>query len=179
MAKKMVVAAMLAVAFIGAIFIVMNLLKNNETVVYNKNYTWHAELDTAAGVETLVRGNKIDHIKNDARKLVSALNKSVEGFETTHPLTDAVKTEFPQINLQKIEQQTANVEITNDRYLTQNMGSDGAQDYLAEVTFTLTENPGIKAVNFIFNAGDHAMPGLYSRESFTSYEIVIDDGHKR
>lgn len=178
MAKKLVVASMLAVAFIGAIFIVMNLLKNNETVVYNKNYTWHAELDSA-GVETLVRGNKIDHIKNDARKLVSALNKTVEDFETTRPQTDVVKTEFPQINLQKIEQQTANVEVANDQYLTQNMGSDGAQDYLAEVTFTLTEHPGIKAVNFIFNAGDHAMPGLYSRESFAAYKIVIDDGHKR
>ena len=168
---------MLAVAFIGAIFVVMSVLKNNEAVVYNKNYTWQAELDSAAGVEALVRGNKIDHIKNDVHKLIIALNKTIEDFETTRP-QDSIKTEFPQINLQKIERQTANIEIANDQYLTQNMGSDGAQDYLAEVTFTLTENPGIKAVNFVFNVGDHAMPGLYTRESFTAYKIVIDDGRK-
>lgn len=177
MAKKLVVAAMLAVAFIGAIFIVMSVLKNNEAVVYDKNYTWHAEMDAAAGVEALVRGNKIDHIKNDVHKLIIALNKTIADFESTRP-QDSMKTEFPQINLQKIERQTADIQIANDQYLTQNMGSDGAQDYLAEVTFTLTENPGIKAVNFLFNVGDHAMPGLYTRESFTAYKIVIDDGRK-
>jgi hypothetical protein len=68
---------------------------------------------------------------------------------------------------------------SNDPYLTQDRGSSGAQDYLAEVTFTLTENPGIKSVNFIFQAGDHAMPGTYSRENFTSYRLVIDDKRKR
>jgi len=169
---------MLAVAFIGAIFVVMSVLKNNEAVVYNRNYIWHAKMDSAAGVYTLVRGNKIGHINKDVHKLISALNKTVEDFESTRPQGDSVKAVFPQITLQKIEQQTVNVQIANDQYLTQNMGLDGAQDYLAEVTFTLTENPGIKAVNFIFIAGDHAMQGLYTRESFTAYKIMIDDGRK-
>ncbi len=178
MAKKLVVALMLAAAFIGAIFIVISVLKKNEAVVYNMNYTWRAENDQATGVDTLIRGNKIDRIKNDVNKLITALNKAVEDAEASRPQGDGVNTEFPQINLQKVEQQTANIEISNDQYLTQSMGSSGAQDYLAEVTFTLTENPGIKAVNFLFNAGDHAMPGLYSRESFTSYKITRDDSKR-
>jgi hypothetical protein len=171
MGKKLVVAAMLAVAFIGAIFIVLSVLKKNEAVVYNENYIWHAEIDTS-GVDTLVRGDKIDRIKKDVHKLISALNKTEKESESSRTQGDAVKMEGPQIRLQKIEHRTADIEIANDQYLTENMGSDGAQEYLAEVTFTLTENPGITAVNFIFPAGDHAMPGLYTRESFASYKIV-------
>ena len=37
---------------------------------------------------------------------------------------------------------------------------------MATATFTLIEYDSIKFVNFIFEEGDHAKPGLYSRESF-------------
>ncbi|HYA85716.1 MAG TPA: hypothetical protein VEI57_01460 [Nitrospirota bacterium] len=40
--------------------------------------------------------------------------------------------------------QVANIEIANEQYLIRKMASVGAQDSLAEVTFTLTENPGIE-----------------------------------
>jgi len=46
------------------------------------------------------------------------------------------------------------------------MGSTGAEEFLAAATFTLTEYDNIKAVNFIFEGGDHAEPGIYSRETF-------------
>ena len=58
--KKMVVAFMLTFAFIGAIFIIMSVLRNNESVVYNNYYSWHAEMDPAIGIDILIRGNKID-----------------------------------------------------------------------------------------------------------------------
>ena len=179
MKKSYVVAVMFAVVFLGVIYVVTSLLKKNEAVVYDSDYTWHAEYDSTANADTLVRGKKISHIKNDVAKLVIALNKSVEKSEAARPHEDAAGGKFPRINLRNIEQHTANIEIVNDQYLTQDMGSSGAQDYLAEVTYTLTENPGIKSVNFIFPAGDHAMPGTYSRESFTSYRLVIDDNRKR
>jgi hypothetical protein len=179
MKKGYVVAVMLAVVFLGAFYAVISFLKKNEAVRYDSDYTWHAEYDSAANADILVRGKKINHIKNDAAKLIIALNRAVEKSEMARPREDAARTDFPRINLRNIEQQTANVEIVNDRYLTQDMGSSGAQDYLAEVTYTLTENPGIKSVNFIFQAGDHAMPGIYGRESFTSYRLVVDDNRKR
>jgi hypothetical protein len=178
MAKGLVVALMLAVAFIGAFFAVRTLFKRNEAVVYNKNYTWHEEFDAAAGMDTLVRGRKINDIKNDVNKLIIALNKAMDDAEIVRSQGENVKSEFPKIVLQKIEQQTATVEVVNGQYLTRKMGSSGAQDYLAATTYTLTENPGIKSINFVFNAGDHAMPGLYSRESFTAYKLVVDDGRK-
>jgi len=179
MKKSYVVAVMLAVVFLGAIYVVISLLKKNEVVTYDSGYTWHVEFDTTANVDTLVRGKKINHIKNDVAKLVIALNKSVAMSEVARPREDAARADFPRINLRNIEKQTANIEIMNGQYLTQDMGSSGAQDYLAEVTYTLTENPGVKSVNFIFQAGDHAMPGTYSRESFTSYRLVTDDNRKR
>jgi spore germination protein GerM len=64
------------------------------------------------------------------------------------------------------------VEIINAEQVTQSMGSSGAQDYLASVTYSLTENRQIKKVNFIFEEGDHAVPGIYTRESFANYKIV-------
>jgi len=178
MAKGLVVALMLAAAFVGAIYVVISFLNKNEAVVYNKNHTWHAEFDAASGMDTLVRGGKLDDIKNDVNKLIIALNKASDDEEVMRPKGEGAKGEFPRIALRKIEQQTANVEIENDQYLTQTMGSFGAQDFLAAITYTLTENPGIRSINFIFNAGDHAMPGLYSRESFAAYQLVIDDGRK-
>jgi len=172
MAKKLVVALMLAVAFIGAFFAIRTFFKTNETAVYNAHYTWHADVDASGNSDVLVRGKMINEIRSDVNKLVIALNKAVEELEAKRPQSEGVKTDFPRITLQKVEQQVANIEIANDQYLTQKMGSSGAQDYLAGVTYTLTENPGVKSVNFIFTAGDHAMPGVYSRESFTAYRIV-------
>jgi hypothetical protein len=46
------------------------------------------------------------------------------------------------------------------------MGSHGAYDYMITSTFTLTELNDIDYVNFSFELGDHAMPGVYSRYYF-------------
>ena len=58
------------------------------------------------------------------------------------------------------------VKIDDANKLTQGMGSTGAESYLAELTFSLTELKGIKAVNVNFQEGDHAMPGVYTRDDF-------------
>jgi hypothetical protein len=104
--------------------------------------------------------------------LVRALNRATEGTEFAGQGGEGVKPDFPKIILRKVEHQTAYVEIANDQYLTESMGSAGAQDWLAGVTYTLTENRNIKAVNFSFTAGEHAMPGVYTRENFKDYKIA-------
>jgi hypothetical protein len=178
MAKNMVVALLLGVAFIGALFAVMSWLKKKEAVRYDTSYAWHVESDPGSGTDMLVRGRKINEVKNDVNTLIMALNKYGEGSEANRTRPDGSKDEYPKITLRKIEQQTAHIEIVNDQFLTENMGSSGAQDYLAVVTYTLTENTRIKAVNFIFQAGEHAMPGRYSREDFTNYKIVTKDNRR-
>lgn len=70
------------------------------------------------------------------------------------------------IELVEQVQDSVFVRIDSATYLTQQMGSTGARAYMAEVTYTLTEADHIQYVIFDFTEGDHAGPGVYTRESF-------------
>lgn len=59
--------------------------------------------------------------------------------------------------------------IPDAMQLTQSIGTSGAESYLAEATFSLTEIPSIKAVKIEFEEGDHAMPGTFTRASFKDF----------
>lgn len=74
----------------------------------------------------------------------------------------------PSVTLEfdKLSNDTVYVKIPNSTILTQQMGSHGAYDYMITCTFTLTELNGIEFVNFNFESGDHAGPGVYSRQYF-------------
>ena len=69
----------------------------------------------------------------------------------------------------KTSNDTLYVSIPDSEFLGQRMGSAGAQAYMASTTYNLTELKNIKYVNFDMEAGDHASPGTYSRESFENY----------
>ena len=83
-------------------------------------------------------------------------------------IVDALNIKYPEIKLHwvKLEGNKAVVSIADASYLTQQSGSEGAQAYLAEATYSLTELKGIEAVEFSFKEGDHARPGVYKREDF-------------
>ena len=130
-----------------------------------KDYTWHAEFGGKDG-DLLIRGVKIDEIKNDMRKLIYAVNRSEENPETFRTPAGKEPIGDPKLKLIDIKDAVVNVEVINDECLTQRMGTTGAEIFLVEATFTLTEYDNIKFVNFIFEEGDHAVPGLYSREDY-------------
>jgi len=90
---------------------------------------------------------------------------------TIQDMVDAINIKYPQILLshQRKHNDTLDVSIENSNYLTQQIGTAGAQAYLAEATFALTELEGIHAVNFLFKEGDHAVPKTYSRFSFKGF----------
>jgi len=69
----------------------------------------------------------------------------------------------PQIILDGEENGTARVRLSDDAALTQRLGSAGAQAYLQVVLYSLTSLPEIDCVDFDFQEGDHAQPGLYCR----------------
>lgn len=83
-------------------------------------------------------------------------------------MVDALNLKYPQIILSwdKLQGNTAFVNIADATYLTQQSGSEGAEAYLAEATYSLTELPGITTVQFSFKEGDHARPGAYTRKDF-------------
>ena len=75
---------------------------------------------------------------------------------------------WPEIEAryQKTSSDTIFIRIPDSEYLTQRMGSSGPPGYMALVTYVLTELPGIRYVDFNFEEGDHAIPGVFSREDF-------------
>jgi hypothetical protein len=71
--------------------------------------------------------------------------------------------------LVKVSNDTLYVSIPDSEYLGQQMGSAGAQSYMASTTYNLTELKGIKYVTYDMQPGDHVSPGTYSRKSFENY----------
>ena len=90
---------------------------------------------------------------------------------TAKELITLLNNRYQKINLNLVKQQhdTIFVKIPDAFYLTQSIGTAGAESYLAETTFSLTEVNGIKAVNFDFEEGDHASPKTYTRSDFKSF----------
>lgn len=87
-----------------------------------------------------------------AEDVVQAMNKKYEGIK---------------LDLVASGSDTIAVKIDDATKLTQGMGSMGAEAYLAELTFSMTELEGVKAVKIDFEEGDHAMPGVYMRADFS------------
>lgn len=79
---------------------------------------------------------------------------------------------YPKVQISEINLDSdsiLNVYIEDATYLTQQMGSYGAQEYLLHAVFAFTSIEKIKAVHFHFKEGDHAEPKLYFREDFKQY----------
>lgn len=74
----------------------------------------------------------------------------------------------------EIRNKTALIKINNSEYLTEQMGTSGAINFLISVTYNLTEFSNISAVNFLFTEGSHAVPGIYTRQNelFKYHKII-------
>lgn len=83
-------------------------------------------------------------------------------------LEKIINTSWPRIELNfiKISNDTVYVSIPDSRVMTQQMGSAGAESFMVSTTFTFTELNGIHHVSFDFEEGDHAVPGVYDRNSW-------------
>jgi len=102
-----------------------------------------------------------------SEKLKGPENAQLDTFSTTQ-LIDLLNQNFPDIRLDlvKISNDTIYVKIPDSKRLTNEIGNTGAENYLASTTFTLTELKNIKYVNIAMKPGDHAEPGVYSRDDF-------------
>lgn len=108
------------------------------------------------------------------QKLELKHNTAIDASKLTiGDMIDAINLKYPEIKLQLVStdayHHTIHVKIDDATYLSENLGSAGSKTYMAEVTFALTEIPGIKAVNFVFKEGDHASPGVYTRADFKGF----------
>lgn len=83
-------------------------------------------------------------------------------------MVSALNASYPEIHLdlKKISNDTAYIDIPESAYLSQQIGSTGAYNYMATAVYNLTELDNVRYVHFYFREGDHAAPGTYSREDF-------------
>ena len=91
---------------------------------------------------------------------------TIPGTFSTADVIQLINENFPgiQMELIKVSNDTVYVKIPNATRLTQEIGNTGAENYFASATFTLTDMKNIKYVNFALQPGDHAEPGVFSRE---------------
>lgn len=74
-----------------------------------------------------------------------------------------------QVNYIKTSHDTVYIAIPHSERLTEKSGDTGAENFMASTVYSLTEVKGIRFVNFEFKGGDHAMPGVYTREDFKNF----------
>ena len=72
----------------------------------------------------------------------------------------------------KISGDTIYTEIKDSHYLAESIGSTGAEIYVADVVFNLTEVKGINYVNIKLVEGSHMQPGVFSKEQFKKYKPI-------
>lgn len=100
-------------------------------------------------------------------KLKAPDSTQINTFSSSQ-LIDLLNQNYPDIHLDfvKISNDTMYVKIPDSNTLANGLGDTGAENYLASATFTLTELKNIKFVNINMKAGNHAEPGVYSRDNF-------------
>jgi len=116
----------------------------------DSHYFWTADMDNPKGL-IMTKTRPVSEDSLTAASMIGMLNDQYPDV---------------QISLTKISRDSIFIRIKNSTHLTQQMGSSGAEAYLAEVTYNLTELMGISFVNLQFKEGDHAAPGTYSRTDF-------------
>lgn len=131
-------------------------VSENPTIIYNPDsrlYIWRA------GFDYKKRKNET------ASPAILQVDSLIKGLNEFHE----------NVLLEKVKQSgdTLYTTIKDAEYLTQQMGSTGAETYLADVILNLTAIPGVKYVNIDLKAGDHMNPGTWSADNFKNYKQVI------
>jgi anionic cell wall polymer biosynthesis LytR-Cps2A-Psr (LCP) family protein len=114
-------------------------------------YLWRADLNDSSG-------------RLEMKKEVSGIDDSLTVPDLFNYL-DSANTNI-KLDFIKISGDTIYAKIDDATYLTQQMGTTGAMQYMARTVYNLTELPGIHYVNLNFEEGDHAAPGVFNRDSF-------------
>ncbi len=129
------------------------LIKKTDTtanLISDTHYFWSSDIDPKKGL-VMIKNRPIAPDSLTAKSIVQIMND-----------------QYPDIHLilKKISNDSIFITIPKSTYLTQQTGSSGAEAYLAELTYNLTEIKGINFVDVRFKKGDHAEPGTYARTYF-------------
>ena len=121
-----------------------------DSVEISKLY-WHSEFDKELNTEYLEKGEILDLLSKSPNELIEILNRRPAKCK---------------VEYQDLVGDTLTIRVINDEVLTEQMGTTGADCYMAETIYTLTENDLIKYIRFEMDFGSHASPGLYCRNDY-------------
>ena len=81
---------------------------------------------------------------------------------------------YPEIKLEKIKisGDTLYTVVKNSQYLSEQIGSTGAEAWIAETVINLTAAKGVKYVSIDFDAGTHAAPDVWSMDDYANYKEI-------
>ena len=92
----------------------------------------------------------------------------------TDSLIKGLNERYENVFLQKdrIGGDTLYTFIYDSQYLGNQMGSTGAEVYIADVVLNLAEIPGVKYVAIKMEEGSHAQSGVWTKQNFEQYKTV-------
>lgn len=124
-----------------------------EVVNANGYYVWDVDADR----KTIKRNPAVPEKEANIDSVINGLNRQYEN-----------------IILEKIgmKKDTLKLKIADSDYLTNQIGSSGAAQYIAQAVINLTSVPAVKYVHIDFEMGSHAAPDTWSRKDFPGYIIV-------
>ena len=120
--------------------------------VFNESEAiWGFVTDTVTGNEELIQLRPVEKEALTGELMEKIINKT-----------------WPRVQIKYLgtSNDTAFISISESEVLTQQMGSAGAESFMVSTVYSFTEINGIKYVSFDFEAGDHASPGVYNRNSW-------------
>lgn len=161
------------IAFICLVFFSCNSNDKGKEPVINEEVhdTLSSANNPSDSIQKIINRPMIWSVESEENGAKEKLKKPVEikldTFSSVH-LVQLINNNYPEVQLElvKISHDTMYVKIPDSRKLTQEMGSTGAENYMASATYTLTELKNVKFVNFAMKIGDHAGPGVFSRDDF-------------
>lgn len=120
---------------------------NPETALY----IWHT---TANYTKVKNPASQIENIKN-ADSLIWGLNEYYEN-----------------VFLQKdtLSHDTLYLQVKDNNFLGNQMGSTGAEMWLADVVLNLSEVPGVKYIHIDMDTSNHILPGTWKASDFKKYK---------
>lgn len=111
--------------------------------------------------------------------IVNTSRKTMKRPKSSNPpalgkVVGGLNAQYPEIQLSQpvVRHDTLSLQILKSNYFTNQIGSTGVAQYLAQAIINLTSVPGINFVKLDFEEGSHASPGVWSKKDFSGYIIV-------
>lgn len=148
--------------------------KNASTADSAENESGQENDAVALKEEPVVTDKKLFYIwQVNADAKTKTKNPALQNsFYNVDTLITGLNENYPRIKLEKtrLGHDTLYTMIGDAQYLTEQMGSAGAEQYVAQVVLNLTSVQGINYVRIDFAEGSHASPDVWSKESFNDYK---------